>query len=792
VSINGRDIIDLLQKNLLDYSMISLVRALPDVRDGLKPAQRRILWAMMELGLKPGGKPVKSARIVGDVMGKWHPHGDQSVYSTMVRMAQDWQVREPMVIGQGNFGSNDPDAPASMRYTEATLSKYSLYLLEDTDNQYVDFIPNFDGSLKEPTVLGAMVPNLIINGTEGIAVGMATRMYPHNIQEVITAAVWHIHNMDGLASLSDEKQRVSEAVNGYMMFMRGPDFPTGGEVYGDFRKIFETGRGSFHVRAKIRTEKNRVIITELPYNLTKEKLFGQLEKLAEEKNSGIADYSDESSDTLRIVIEVKRGDEPQVVRNQILKRTSLDQTYSYLNLVLDGGIPIEVSLYHLFQRWIEHRMSVVQRRVEFELEKKTYDYNIKVGLMKALPIIDTIIEKVKVCTTDKELIYSLVEMGFSETQAKAVMQMSLKRLARFEVDELEEKVKELSVDIKALSITVSDDKKILRLIVDEINNMRDVFTSSRRSSLIKKPVDVEKSDMVKDRDIIISLTSDGIKKDYLSSWRKKKTQGKGLVDMVQCSSHDTILFFTDDRAHRVKAWDIPLSEKGKGTPFHEILKVCGEEIFRKVMAIEEFDDRKVYFFLRSGKVKAIKLSSLNSNRASTKMLTIRYGDFLIDADLSYGFGRFPGDDTRIIHVDEIARYVSYPIGDIRPTNRDGVGVRGIKVDTECRGASVVSEREEVLMVSTTGWGRKCPIEEISDRNRGLVGKVLEIVPQAQKKKLIGVWGIGPDDEVYLFKEDGSVVLKKAEEIKRGGQKLVDGKILYVYIAKKKVQGLTIY
>jgi DNA gyrase subunit A len=817
---------ELLEKNFLTYSMSVICRrALPNITDGLKPVHRRILWAMKILNLTPRSKFKKSARIVGDTIGKYHPHGPGSVYGAMVRMAQSWVMSQTLVRGQGNFGSVDGDPPAAMRYTEARLAPLATYLLQDTDPLYVDFQPNFDDSEIEPKSLGAAYPNLLINGSDGIAVGMSTRMYPHNLHEVIMACIWHIDNYDVLAGIVNLDQRTEEAIKGYMTFIKGPDFPTGGEVYGldGVKEGFLTGRGSFRVRAVFEVKedakkKQTLIIKELPYGTNKATLLQKIIQLVKDGAiDGISDLRDESTDDIRIVMEIKRGAEADVVKNHLLTKADLDVSLGYLNLVIINGRPEQASLYQLIHHWLEHRVGVVTKRLENELTVSKKDAHIKQGIIKAIPIIGKVIKIIRDASTDGEIIDKLTSQHpFSEEQARVVKDMPLSKLSRFARDKLKDEVVKLEARIKEIEDILGDKNKLLALIKEELNNIKDKVKAPRLSGVSDDPVGrVSMKKLVKEDDVVVSLTADNyIRRVPLEDYRVQHRKGKGsrgvtmkdqdtVIDAFVCSTHDAIMFFTNTgRVYKVQAWDIPSGDKkSKGLPLVNLIPIGqadpNEEV-RKILPFQEFDDQRLLlFFTRKGMVKATTLSDYkNIRKTGIGAIFFNDGDELLDVHLSHGFDENPATDKFVMMATSISKGNRFVLDSVRVTSRVTKGVRGIwlpdKVKDNCVGATVVSEDDQVFLLTKEGWGKRCPVDQFGVKNRGTQGMLCKNKHTDRGGDLFGIYKISPDDEVLLISKKGQTIRIEAEEIKEMWRNTVGVRLIDLDKTKDEIVSASIF
>ncbi len=750
-----------MKNSYMDYAMSVIVsRALPDVRDGLKPVHRRILYAMHELGLHPGKPYKKSARIVGEVMGKYHPHGDQAIYNTLARMAQDFSMRYPLVDGQGNFGSIDGDSPAAMRYTEARLAKIAEEMLVDIDMDTVDFVPNFDGTLKEPVVLPSRVPNLLINGTSGIAVGMATNMPPHNLGEIVDALVHLIDNPD--ASVSE-----------LMEFVKGPDFPTGGVVIGyeGLVDAYTTGRGKIKIRAKYKIEKDRIIINEIPYEVNKSNLLKKIAALVrDDKLKGIADMKDESDrEGIRIVIKVKRDANPEIVVNQLLEHTDLEVTYGIINLVLVDGVPRVMTLRGLMKEYLRHRMEVLIRRTQYRLKKARERKHIIEGLVKALSIIDEVIAAIKSSTTVQEANTKLIDMGFTELQSKAILEMRLQKLTSMEMNALIEENKKLGEEIRDLESLLSDESRRYEVIKSELLEIKKKYADSRRTEILKGEIRSRSvEELIPNDKTVVILTRRGyIRRLNMDEYRPQGRGGKGVIinygegdlpqDTVVANLHDYLLFFTrSGRVYWLKAYEIPEgTRRSRGRAIVNFLPKLGSEVIR-VLAVSKFEGY-LFFVTRKGVVKRTLLSDFSKLRSTgIRAIVFDEDDKLVDVKITNG-------DEDIFLFTRYGRAIRFSEDDVRVMGRTARGVRGIKLKDgdEVISAATLGEGKYVFPVLSSGYGKRTPVGEYRRIKRGGMGIRNIITREAYVVKSLIV---NDHDEALLMTKDGMSIRIRLSDV----------------------------
>lgn len=770
---------DEMRSAYLDYAMSVIVsRALPDVRDGLKPVQRRILYAMNELGLLPNRPYRKSARLVGEVLGKYHPHGDASVYDAMVRMAQEWTLRYPLVDGQGNFGSIDDDAPAAMRYTEARLAPIAIEVLRDIDKNTVDFRPNFDESLQEPKVLPTAVPLLLINGAEGIAVGMSTKIPPHNLREIIAALQALIAN----PAINDEE---------LLQYVKAPDFPTGGIIYGyeGVRDTYLTGRGSIHVRARAAIEvaksgKEAIVITEIPYGVTKSGLIEKIADLVRNKSiDGITDIRDESDrDGIRVVLELRRDAIPRVILNNLYKKTQLQTTFAANMIALVGGRPRLLTLRQLLELFLEFRLEVVVRRTQYELDQAERRAHILEGFIIALDNIDAVIETIKRSDTPDIASIRLQErFGLSEIQAKAILDMRLQRLTGLEREKIQQEYRELLKTIERLRAILASKELQLQVISQELEHIATKFGDERRTDIVYDAREFSIEDMIANEDVIVTISRKGmIKRTPLASFRRQGRGGKGLSgastyddDFVQhllrASTHDYLLFFTDrGRVFRVKVYDIPEGGRtAKGRSIANIINVeSGERVTAYLLVQGSFSsDKYIFMCTRRGIVKKTVLSEFESVRSNGKIaLTLEEGDILLDARLTDG-------TCDIIIGTHRGMACRFRESDVRPMGRTAAGVRGIVLEHDDYVVSMVAIKHpdtQVVVVGEKGYGKRTRYQDFRLTRRGAKG-VISMNITEKTGNVVALLEITDEDDLVVITKNGRLIRQPAREIRLIGR-----------------------
>jgi len=765
---------DEVRQSYLDYAMSVIVgRALPDIRDGLKPVQRRILYAMKELGLEPNKAYRKCATVVGEVLGKYHPHGDQAVYDALARMAQDFSLRYPLVDGQGNFGSIDGDPPAAYRYTEAKLQRLSLSLLEDLDKETVDFVPNFDGSRQEPKVLPAAFPNLLVNGAAGIAVGMATSIPPHNFSEITDA----LAAMIGEPGVSDEK--LCEIV-------QGPDFPTGGLILGreGITQAYKTGRGKVTVRGRARFEEPKpgrqaIVITEIPYQLNKSQLIERIVNLARSKKlSDISDLRDESDrEGIRIVIELKRGANREVVLNRLYQHTPLQSTYSIILLTISKLTPRVYPLKKILAEFLEFRYISVRRRTEFELRKAEERAHILEGLKIALDNIDEVVGIIKKSADTKIAKERLMErFKLSDVQSQAILDMRLARLTGLERGKIEAEYRELIKEIERLKSILASRTGVMAVITEELKELKKRFGDERRTEIrAEKPEEITLEDLISEEDVTITLTLRGyIKRTPVSGYRKQGRggTGRGTIDLgkqdmvttlLTGSTHDSILFFSNlGRAYLLKAYEVPEgSLTAKGRPIYQLFNLSEGERITQLLRVKEFtENAHVVVVTERGVIKRTPLKLLeNTRRSGVIAITLKEGDRLQDVLLVE-------DGTDICLFSAEGQGIRFSTDEVRPMGRAAAGVRGIKLADEDKLVAAVLVRKDVslLFVTRNGYGKRMKFEEIRPIHRG--GKGVRAISVNEKSGLlVGVKVISEAGHAIIVTKHGTGIRIAAKQVK---------------------------
>ncbi|MBN2065324.1 MAG: DNA gyrase subunit A [Candidatus Thermoplasmatota archaeon] len=773
-----------MKRAFIDYSMsVIMSRALPDIRDGLKPVHRRILYAMNDMGLTSRSSYKKSARVTGEVLGKYHPHGDQAVYDSMVRMAQDFSLRYPLVDGQGNFGSIDGDSAAAMRYTESRLAKISQYMLQDIEKDTVEWIDNFDGSLKEPVVLPAVLPQLLVNGASGIAVGMATNMAPHNITEVIDGTIQVIDNPE-----------ISTA--GLMETIQGPDFPTGGVIYGrgGILQAYSEGRGLVRVRAKTHfegDEKKKIIITELPYQVNKANLLKTIADLVKNKKiEGISDLRDESDrDGMRVVIDLKRDAIEDVVLSQLFKHTEMQTTFGVNNLAIVNGEPKTLTLKEIIQHFIEYRVLVITRRTNYDLKKAQEKMHILEGLMIALKNIDEVIKIIRGSKEADEAKQRLIQrFELSELQVKAILDLRLQKLTGMEIEGVKQEHQETAELIKNLEHLLSDKQHILDEIKRELLEIKEKFGDERRTQIVEGEIDIDMEDLISVQDVVITITDSGyIKRIPCEAYRTQRRGGKGLigmktkeedivVDSFITSTHDYIMFFTNKgKCFWLKGYKIPEGERyGKGKAIINLLPRLEEgEYVETAIPIHEFDDEHhLVFATKKGIIKKTVLSSYSNIRVNgIRAINLDEDDELISTRLSDG-------KQTIMIASAGGQACRFYEEEVRPMGRVTRGVIGIRLN---KGDNVVSmaivgEEGNLLTITENGFGKRSPIQEYRKTHRGSKG-VRTIITNERNGKVMYVREVVDDDEIMLTSKDGMMVRVPVRDIRIQGRNTMGVRIM---------------
>ena len=782
--LENRTVENVMEESYLRYSMsVIIARALPDVRDGLKPVHRRILYVMDRMGIRPGGKTDKSAQIVGEVMGKYHPHGDGAIYDSMVRMAQDWSMRYELVQGQGNFGSMDGDPPAAYRYTEAKMAKPAEALLDDIEKDTVDFRDNYDGTRKEPTVLPAKLPNLLLNGQMGIAVGMATNIPPHNLGELVDATV-HL--------IADPQSSVDDLLK----YVKGPDFPTGGIVYGkeSIKTAYTSGRGGIIIRAVadiVETKKGRhsIIVSEIPYALNKASLIEKIADLVKDKKiNGISDLRDESArGSVKIVIDLKKDAYPKKILNQLYKLTPLQSSFHYNMLALIDGIqPRVLGLQDILQEYIKHRQSVVRRRTEFELRKAKDRAHILEGLKIALDHIDEVIAIIRASqTTDEAQVNLMNKFNLSELQAKAILAMQLRTLAGLERKKIEDELAELLKLIAELEAILADESKILEIIKSELKEIKKQFADERRTKIIPQELGkLNDEDLVPDEQVVVTLTSANyIKRSQIGDYKKQGRGGKGrrgmttreedvIEHVVNASTHDLLLFFTNKgRVFRIKTYEVPAAAlTAKGVAIVNLLQLQPEEKVSSVINISKQEKSgNLIMCTINGVVKKTPFEQYQNVR-STGLIAIN----LDDKDELKWVGMTTGEDEVLISTSR-GQAIRFNEKDVRPMGRSARGVRGIRLRSGDRviGMNIVEKDSYIFVISELGYGKRTKVEQFTAHTRGGVG-IRAAVVNNKTGDLIGVKTLSGANtqEVIIISINGQTIrlgLKETPQLGRATQ-----------------------
>ena len=774
---------DEMRRSYMDYAMSVIIgRALPDVRDGLKPAHRRVLYGMRLMGLASNRTYRKCAKIVGEVMGNFHPHGDASIYDTLVRLAQDFNMRHPLVDPQGNFGSVDGDPPAAMRYTEARLTALAEELMRDLDKETVDFVPNYDETTEEPSVLPAPFPNLLVNGSAGIAVGMATNVPPHNLGEVIDGLVWLIEHTqvggprrDGPAQLTRE-QKLKHLIG----IIRGPDFPTGGTIVGHagIVQAFATGRGSITIRARAEFEESKkgdrtsIVVSEIPYQVNKAKLLEKIAELVRDKIiEGISDLRDESDrEGLRVVIELKRGELPEVVLNNLYKHTPLQTTFGIIMLAIVGGRPRVLSLVEMLEQFVEFRRDVVRRRTEFELRKAEARAHILEGLRIALDHLDAVIALIRGSKSPADARVGLVrEFGLSEIQAQAILDMQLQRLTGLERQKILDELAELRATIERLRAILGSEALLMDIVVRELRETRERYANPRRTDIVDESGELTVEDLIADEDMVITASGTGyIKRTSLSTYRSQRRGGKGRIGMsireedavshlFVASTHSYIMIFSDrGRAYWLKVHEIPVvAPDGRGTPIVNLASMESGERIAALMAVRDWpaeDDREfILMGTRKGVVKKTDLRAFSNPRSGGIIaIGVDPDDAVIGVQLTDG-------RNEVLLGTRSGMAIRFLEADVRPMGRTAYGVRGISLrDDEVVAMEVVRAGSAVLTVTENGYGKRTDLEEYRVQSRGGLG-IINIQTTDRNGRVVGLACVTEDDEVMLVTEAGKIL-----------------------------------
>jgi len=782
------EIYDEMKNSYIDYAMSVIVgRALPDVRDGLKPVHRRILYGMSILGITPDKPHKKSARIVGEVMGKYHPHGDSSIYNAMVKMAQDFSTRYPLVDGHGNFGSVDGDGAAAMRYTEARMSPFSLQMVRDIEKDTVDFTDNFDGEEKEPVVLPSRVPNLLINGSNGIAVGMATSIPPHNLSDTIDACIKRI---------DDENCSNDELIK----IIKAPDFPTGASILGRdaAREAYETGTGKITVRSKSEIEETargrmRIVITEIPFQVNKARLIESMADLVRNKKiDGISAIRDESNrEGMRIVIELKKDTNPNVILNRLYKHTQLQSTYSMIMLALVNGEPKILRLCEIIDEYLKHQKIVITRRTKFDLAKAEARAHILEGLLIALDNIDEVIKVIRSSYNDaKEKL--MVRFGLSEIQSQAILDMRLARLQGLEREKIENEHNELMQKIAYYKSILADEHKLMGVIKDELTEIKQKYGDGRRTKIVADDGGIDEEYLIDEEDVAVTLTHLGyIKRVPENTYKAQRRGGKGIVglttrdsdfvkDLIITSTHDYLMFFTDlGKVYKIKAYEIPeASRTAKGTPVINFLNLDQGERVTAVIPVKEFaDDNYLIMVTRNGTIKKTPMSQFDTNRKTGLIaITLKDDDKLISVSQSSG-------EESVYVVTKKGKSITFHEDDVRSMGRSAGGVRAITLDKDDEVVSMELDstgERELLVMTKKGFGKRTSLDEYRLQTRG--GKGVSTYDKTKFSKtgeLVGATLVSKDDEIMLINSNGVIIRIRANEISKSGRTTQGVKIMKV-------------
>jgi DNA gyrase subunit A len=773
---------DEMKRSYMDYAMSVIIgRALPDVRDGLKPAHRRVLYGMRTMGLASNRAYRKCAKIVGEVMGNFHPHGDAAIYDTLVRLAQDFNMRSPLVDGQGNFGSMDGDPPAAMRYTEARLKALAEEMMADLEKETVDFVPNYDETTEEPTVLPAPFPNLLVNGSVGIAVGMATNIPPHNLREVVDGVIWLVEH---------ESDTPEAKFKGLLKILPGPDFPTGGLIVGraGIVQAFRTGRGAIIIRARATVEesakgdRSSIVITEIPYQVNKAKLIEKIAELVRDKTlEGISDLRDESDrEGLRIVIELKRGEVADVVLNNLYKHTSLQVSFGVIMLAIVGGRPRTLSLVEVLEHFVEFRREVVRRRVEFDLRKAEARAHILEGLKIALDHLDAVIALIRASKAVAEARDGLMAtFGLSQVQAQAILDMQLQRLTGLERQKIVDELTEVLALVERLRAILSSQALLMQIVVDELRQVRDRFGDARRTEIVEEEGEFRIEDLIADEDMAITVSNTGyVKRTAVSNYRTQRRGGQGRKGMSMreedfvshlfvASTHAYILIFSDKgRVYWLKVYEIPdVGPDGKGKAIANLVSMLPDEKIAALLSVREFEEGKfVLMGTRRGVVKKTDLTAFRNPRtAGIIAMGVDDDDAVMAVQLSDGSGEvFIG--TR----DGMA--IRFPEADVRPTGRGAYGVRGITLreNDAVVAMEVVTPGGTLLTVSENGYGKRTDLDEYRVQSRGGLG-IINIHTTDRNGRVVGIAYVGDEDELMLITQQGKILRMVTRDVRTIGR-----------------------
>lgn len=782
-----RDINNQMERAYIDYAMSVIVgRALPDVRDGLKPVHRRILYSMDELSMHPDKPHRKSARLVGEVLGKYHPHGDSSVYDAMVRMAQDFSMRYMLVDGHGNFGSVDGDGAAAMRYTEARMTPFAMEMLRDIDKETVDFMPNFDESLQEPVVLPSKFPNLLVNGSNGIAVGMATSIPPHNLAEVIDAVVEMIDNKEA-------------TVDDLIKIIKGPDFPTGGIILGKsgIKEAYRTGQGKVVVRSKVEIEetsrgRQQIIVSEIPYQVNKSSLIEKIAELVKDKKiDQISDLRDESDRKgMRIVIELKKDANPHIVLNRLYKHTQMQNTYSIIMLAIADGKPKMMNLFEVLTYYLNHQKDIITRRTIYDLRKAEDRAHILEGLRIALDNIDEIIKIIRSSYNDAKS--KLIErFGFTDIQAQSILDMRLARLQGLEREKIEQEYEELMRKIAWYKKILSDEEILMSIIKDELLEIKKKYSDDRRTAITADETDIDEEDLIQEEEVAITLTHLGyIKRVSADTYKNQKRGGKGITglttrendfvkQMIITSTHNYIMFFTNmGKVYRIKAYEITDGQRtSKGTPIVNFLNLSGGEKVTAMIPIKEYSDNEYMVCVtKNGIIKKTEISQFDTSRKSGIIaISLKDGDSLISIAKTMG-------DSEIVIVTKKGKSITFKEEEVRVMGRVAGGVRAILLedDDEVVAMELKDPSQELLVVTEFGFGKRTDMKEYKVQARG--GKGMLTYDKAKIRKtgqLVGALSVNEDDEIMLINSDGIIIRMSVSEVSKLGRATQGVKLMKV-------------
>ncbi len=777
---------DEMKRSYMDYAMSVIIgRALPDVRDGLKPAHRRVLYGMKTMGLSASRGYRKCAKIVGEVMGNFHPHGDASIYDTLVRLAQDFNMRSPLIDGQGNFGSIDGDPPAAMRYTEARLEALGDEMMTDLDKETVDFVPNYDETTEEPSVLPSPFPNLLVNGSAGIAVGMATNIPPHNMREVIEGVIWTIESAQ-----SDQPPTLPEKQRKLLELVPGPDFPTGGYIIGKqgIQQAYLTGRGMIIMRAKAeievskKGERSSIVIDAIPYQVNKAKLIERIAELVREKTiEGISDIRDESDrDGLRIVIDLKRGEVGDVILNNLYKHTALQSSFGVIMLAIIGGRPKVLSLVELIDNFVEFRREIVRRRTEFELRKAEARRHILEGLKIALDHLDAVIALIRAAKNPGEARDGLItQFSLSPIQAQAILDMQLQRLTGLERQKILDELAELLKLIERLLAILSSDRLVMQIVVDELRKIQEKYSDARRTEILAEEGEFRIEDLIAEEDMAITVSNTGyIKRTAITNYRNQRRGGKGRIGMrtreedfvshlFVASTHAYIMIFSDrGRAYWLKVHEIPdVGPDGRGKAIANLVSMQEGERIAALLAVKEFEENKfIVMGTKRGEIKKSELTAFSNPRAGGIIaMNVEEGDAVIAVRVSNG-------SNEIFIGTRNGMSIRFKEADVRSMGRAAGGVRGIELreDDEAVAMEVLEAGGTILSVTEQGYGKRTELEEYRVQSRGGLG-IINIQTSDRNGKVIGITQVHDDDELMLITQQGKILRMAAKDVRTIGR-----------------------